>query len=263
MFSAFSSEKQSSLLLSADTMSHRQCIEPCDRFITAGDTHERCVLCLGRSHAQAAFSGLSNCLHCDSLRLKVWHSWSFLKAQLLWDPMQENQERFLLTPPMLPVLADASSFPQSDVLTLVFRQQPNTKRLKPLADFWPHGNAYPTSRSGYYVCTIRHGYTIQFRIEPPPFSGIFPTTVRPGQAIVLRQEIVSLLEKGAIEELPPTRRKSGFYSRYFAVPKIDCGLHPILDLRLWDKVVCHRSIGVNLIQFNSRLFVKRFSRYNR
>ncbi len=148
VFSAFSSEKQSSLLLSADTMSHRKCIEPCDRFITAGDTHEKFVLCLGRSHAQAAFSGLSNCLPYDSLRLKVWHSWSFLKAQLLWDPMQENQERFLLTPPMLPVLVDASSFPQSDVLTLVFRQQPNTKRLKTLADFWPHGNAYPTSRSG-------------------------------------------------------------------------------------------------------------------
>ncbi len=86
--------------------------------------------------------------------------------------------------------------------------------------------------SQWVICTIRHGYTIQFRIEPPPFSGIFPTTVRPGQAMVLRQEIVSLLEKGAIEELPPTRRKSGFYSRYFSVPKIDCGLHPILDLRL-------------------------------
>ncbi len=42
---------------------------------------------------------------------------------------------------------------------------------------------------------------------------------------------MSLLLKGAIEELPPTRRKSGFYSRYFAVPKKDGGLHPILDLR--------------------------------
>ncbi len=32
-------------------------------------------------------------------------------TQLLRDPMQENQERFLLTLPMLAVLADASSFP--------------------------------------------------------------------------------------------------------------------------------------------------------
>ncbi len=74
VFSAFSSEKQSSLLLSSVTMSHKKFIEPYDRFITAGDTHERCVLCLGLSHAQAAFSSLSNCLHCDSLRLKVLRS---------------------------------------------------------------------------------------------------------------------------------------------------------------------------------------------
>ncbi len=71
---------------------------------------------------------------------------------------------------------------------------------------------------------LRHGYTIQFRKGPPPFSGILPTTVP-------QQEIVSLLEKGAIDELPPTQMESGFYSRYFAVPKKDGGLRLILDLR--------------------------------
>ncbi len=30
---------------------------------------------------------------------------------------------------------------------------------------------------------------------------------------------MSFLEKGAIEELPPTQMESGFCSRYFAVPK--------------------------------------------
>ncbi len=56
-------------------------------------------------------------------------------------------------------------------------------------------------------------------------------TVCPEQATMLHQETVSILEKGAIEELPPVRRKSGFYSRYFAVPKKDGGLRLILDLR--------------------------------
>ncbi len=77
--------------------------------------------------------------------------------------------------------------------------------------------------------TVRNGYTIQFWKGPPHFSGILPTTVRPGQTTVLRQEVVLLLEKGAIEELPPTQMD--FYSRYFAVPKKDGRLHPILDLR--------------------------------
>ncbi len=150
-------------------------------------------------------------------------------TQLLRDPMQENRERFLLTPPMLSVLVDASSFPQSDVLTPVVQLQPNIEHLKPLADFLATWQRMPDI-SQWILRTIRHGYTIQFRKGPPPFSGILPTTVRPGQATVLRQEIVSLLEKGATEELPPTRRKSGFYSRYFAVPKRRWWF-AILDLR--------------------------------
>ncbi|KTF80859.1 hypothetical protein cypCar_00027925 [Cyprinus carpio] len=55
-------------------MSFRKCKEPCTRFITKGDTHERCVVCLGLHHAQSALSGLSSCPHCDGLRLKVLRS---------------------------------------------------------------------------------------------------------------------------------------------------------------------------------------------
>ncbi len=37
--------------------------------------------------------------------------------------------------------------------------------------------------------------------------------------------------------VPPLDRESGFYSRYFIVPKKDGGLHPILDLRLLNRSV--------------------------
>ncbi len=53
-------------------MSHRGCKDPCSRFITAGDTHDRCVVCL--QNVQAVLSGLSTCSHCDGLRLKVLRS---------------------------------------------------------------------------------------------------------------------------------------------------------------------------------------------
>ncbi len=43
--------------------------------------------------------------------------------------------------------------------------------------------------------------------------------------------IQSLLAKGAVETVPPKNSKSGFYSRYFLIPKKDGGLRPILDLR--------------------------------
>lgn len=48
--------------------------------------------------------------------------------------------------------------------------------------------------------TIWHGYTIQFRKGSPHFSEI----VHPWEVSALSQEILSLLEKGAIEEIPPT-----------------------------------------------------------
>ncbi len=47
----------------------------------------------------------------------------------------------------------------------------------------------------------------------------------------MEQEVKALLDKGAIEYAPHSNRETGFYSRYFIVPKKDGGLHPILDLR--------------------------------
>ncbi len=51
------------------------------------------------------------------------------------------------------------------------------------------------------------------------------------KASVLQQELFSLLQKGAIEEVPQSDIERGFFSRYFLVPKRDGGLRPILDLR--------------------------------
>ncbi len=39
--------------------------------------------------------------------------------------------------------------------------------------------------------------------------------------------------------VPPLDRESGFYSRYFIVPKKDGGLRPILDLRLLNRSIMH------------------------
>ncbi len=52
-------------------MSYRRCVEPCDRFISGGDTYDRF---LGLQHAQASLNSLSDCQHCDSLQLKVLSS---------------------------------------------------------------------------------------------------------------------------------------------------------------------------------------------
>ncbi|KAL0149377.1 hypothetical protein M9458_055415, partial [Cirrhinus mrigala] len=149
--------------------------------------------------------------------------------QVLRTPMQENQVKIALH--VLPVFTDASGSLQSeDVSTPVILSLPYVERLKPLADYWASWSCLPNV-SQWVLRTIRHGYTIQFRKGPPPFSGVLPMTVSPWEASILSQEIVSLLEKGAIEEIPPTQMESGFYSWYIVVAKKDGGLRPILDLR--------------------------------
>ncbi len=86
--------------------------------------------------------------------------------------------------------------------------------------------------SRWLLRTIRLGYAIQFARHPPKFRGIRFTSVLSKDAPVLRAEVAVLLAKDAIEPVPPAEMKSRFHSPYFIVPKKDCGLRPILDLRV-------------------------------
>ncbi len=80
--------------------------------------------------------------------------------------------------------------------------------------------------------TVRSGYTLHFGRNPPHFDGVQLIVVNSAsKASVLQQELSSLLQKGAIEEIPQSDIEQGFFSCYFLVPKRDGGLRPILDLR--------------------------------
>ncbi len=95
--------------------------------------------------------------------------------------------------------------------------------------------------SEWIMATIRQGYSLQFARRPPRFRGVVATTVRSEDAQVLRAEMIYLLVKGAIEVVPPAQSESGFYSRYFLIPKKDSGLRPILDFRLLNHTLTKRS----------------------
>ncbi len=74
----------------------------------------------------------------------------------------------------------------------------------------------------------RKGAQTAVRLPPPEVQWGGLDFSAPGR--VMEQEVHSLLVKEAIERVPPPDRESGFYSRYFIVPK-NGGLRPILDLR--------------------------------
>ncbi|KAI2668352.1 Transposon Ty3-G Gag-Pol polyprotein [Labeo rohita] len=110
------------------------------------------------------------------------------------------------------------------------------ERLVPLVDHLAAWKLLPNV-SAWVLHTVERGYRIQFGAPPPPFNGVSPTLVGPEQGLVMEQEVATLLRKEAIEVVPPLDRESGFYSRYFIVPKKDGGLRPILDLRLLNRSV--------------------------
>ena len=79
------------------------------------------------------------------------------------------------------------------------------------------------------------GHTLPFNRElgPPIFRGIFATPLRggPERQDVLLSEIGELVEKRAVEAVPPGEEKAGWYGTYFLVPKKTGGWRPILNLR--------------------------------
>ncbi len=123
--------------------------------------------------------------------------------------------------------------------TQVIAAHPTTKPLKPLCQFMSAWKVIP-GISRWLLSVIERGYTLQFRRRPPRFNGVVQSLTSPRNAQALRQEIGCLLEKGAVERVPPNELESGFYSRYFMVPKRDGGLRPILDLRPINRALCKR-----------------------
>ncbi len=52
---------------------YRLRVPPCPRYITSGDTHSLCVVCLGVNHAELALEG-AGCPHCERLPLRKLRS---------------------------------------------------------------------------------------------------------------------------------------------------------------------------------------------
>ncbi len=111
---------------------------------------------------------------------------------------------------------------QGTKLAAPSKPEASLERLVPLVHYLAAWTLLPNV-SRWVLQTVEKGYRIQFGALLPPFKGIFLTLVSSEQALVLEQEVITLLRKEAIEVVPPLDRESGFYSWYFIVPKKDGG----------------------------------------
>ncbi len=132
-----------------------------------------------------------------------------------------------------------SSFPLPSLTSALPPCSRPLEFIQPLATRAEAWQAIP-GVSEWVMGIIKRGYSLQFARRPPHFSGVVSTSVHGENARVLRSEVMTLLEKGAIEMVPPALSESGFYSRYFLVPKKDGGLRPILDLRRLNHALMRR-----------------------
>ncbi|XP_067302267.1 uncharacterized protein [Pseudorasbora parva] len=82
---------------------------------------------------------------------------------------------------------------------------------------------------------ILQGYRLQIAMKHPRFSSVLFSHTEESTAHVLKEEISSHLNKGAIQVVPHNLINQGFFSRYFLVTKKDGSLRPILDPRVLNK----------------------------
>ncbi|XDV26483.1 hypothetical protein PO909_030196 [Leuciscus waleckii] len=190
-------------------MSLYLCVSGCDRYLGLRDGHERCIACLGLrdgherciaclgiEHAEAAFVDES-CTHCGRMTILE------LRSRLSFLQMGRS-----------PCASAATA-------------------RRAVGGENPHHSHPPL--------LLPAGSSVEFEnaSKPPPalwnqvsVAQHTQTPLRAASGHVLRAEIAVLLAKDAIEPVPPTNMRSGYYSPYFIVPKKGCGLLPILDLRV-------------------------------
>ena len=82
-----------------------------------------------------------------------------------------------------------------------------------------------------WVLRTVEGFLIPFREEPRQVRSPQPCQFSEEQMKLLREEVTSLLGKGAVVTVEPVASEEGFYSTLFLVPKTDGRMRPVVNLK--------------------------------
>ncbi len=59
--------------MASTSKAFKKCVDPCPRYLTPDDIHDRCVFCLGEEHARDVFEG-AICVHCELFSMRKLRS---------------------------------------------------------------------------------------------------------------------------------------------------------------------------------------------
>ncbi len=110
---------------------------------------------------------------------------------------------------------------QGTELAALSTPEASLERLVPLVDYSAAWKLLPNV-SRWVMHTVEQGRLSWH--SAAAFQGVTPMLVGPEQALVMEQEVSTLLRKEAIEVVPPLDKESGFYSRTSLF--LGKGLHP-------------------------------------
>ncbi|CAM4276047.1 unnamed protein product [Leuciscus chuanchicus] len=190
---------------------------------TNGDRHLVCAQCLGREHAATG--------------TVVPHT--------VCSPSKATGTLCVKRPVI------AACDPPFRALESAISGDQSPEAILPLAAHTKAWEAIPGA-SEWVLSTVKQGYTLQFARRPPRFQARTETRVNGEVAHLLRAEIATLLCKGAIEPVSPSMSESGFYSRYFLVPKKDGALRPFFGSETFEQGSYEKTVQNAHNQANSR-----------
>ena len=90
---------------------------------------------------------------------------------------------------------------------------------------------WKTITEDQWVLRTVQGFLIPFREEPHQVHAPQPCRFSEDQMKLLREEVSSLLGKGAVVTVEPAASEEGFYSTLFLVPKTEGQMRPIINLK--------------------------------
>ena len=117
------------------------------------------------------------------------------------------------------------------LVTLGLKDLSQTTQLLPAGRISHFGENWEVITKDPWVLNAVKGVEIEFSQYPRQARRPSPYQTTSKEKAIMASEVTTLLQKGAIRVVDPTKAQDGFYSNLFLVPKKDGQMRPVINLK--------------------------------